>query len=481
MAEAAADLQAGFRLPVAEREELGRSLRKTAPRSSHGDWSPAPDRPDPVALLTAQDADRIDFLVPIRHQRMGESAFAFYRGTAAIMAGDLAGTPETGLRAQICGDAHLSNFGGFASPERALLFDVNDFDETAIGPWEWDLKRLAASLVLAARSLGLSPKKARAVCSAGTDHYRAAMREFSGMGNLEFWYDRIDADDVRALITRKRQAKRFEKGERKARQRTSLRSFQKLAEVVDGKPRIRSDPPLLVPLRELEGDLPEKWQERVVGAYDAYLSTLPERTQVLLQRYEMVDIALKVVGVGSVGTRCLATLLIGRDQGDPLFLQIKEAGASALEPELGPSAYENAGRRVVEGQQLMQAFSDIMLGWSSVAAAPRSGPFRAGGRDYYWRQLKDMKGSADIATMDAAVLDGYARLCGWTLARAHARSADAVAIAAYLGKGGVFVDAITRFGEAYADQAEADYDRFADALKSGALESDAPADSPVRH
>jgi uncharacterized protein (DUF2252 family) len=480
MAETPTALQAGFRRPVAERQEYGRSLRKTAPRSSHGDWSPASDRPDPLALLTGQDADRIGFLVPIRHQRMSESAFTFYRGTAAIMAGDLAGTPETGLRAQICGDAHLSNFGAFASPERALLFDVNDFDETAIGPWEWDLKRLAASLVLAARSLGLSPTKARAACSAGTEGYRAAMDKFSRMGNLELWYDRIEADDVRALITRKKGAKRFEEGERKARRRTSLRSFEKLAEVVDGKPRIRSDPPLLVPLRELEGDLPEQWQERVAGAYDAYLLTLPERTQVLLQRYEMVDIALKVVGVGSVGTRCLATLLVGRDQGDPLFLQIKEAGASALEPELGPSAYENAGQRVVEGQRLMQAFSDIMLGWSSVAAAPRPGPFRAGGRDYYWRQLKDMKGSADIATMDAAMLGSYARLCGWALARAHARSADPVAIASYIGKGAVFVDAITRFGETYANQAEADYKLFDDAVESGELVSEAPASSPVQ-
>ena len=480
MTEPETDLRAGFRRPLAEREELGRSLRKTAPRSSHGDWSPAPDRPDPVALLTAQDADRIEFLVPIRHRRMGESAFAFYRGTAAIMAGDLAGTPETGLRAQICGDAHLSNFGAFASPERALLFDVNDFDETAIGPWEWDLKRLAASLVLAARSLGLSPKKARAVCSAGTDSYRAAMREFSAMGNLEFWYDRIGVDDVRGLVKSKDQEKRLEKGERKARRRTSLRSFERLTETVDGEARIRSDPPLLVPLRELSGDLPEEWEQRVAEAFDAYLSTLPAETQALLRRYRMVDIALKVVGVGSVGTRCLATLLIGRDQGDPLFLQIKEAGASALEPELGPSGYENAGRRVVEGQRLMQAYSDIMLGWSSVAAAPRGGSLRAEGRDYYWRQLKDMKGSAEIETMDAATLDNYARICGWALARAHARSADAVAIAAYLGRGGVFVDAITRFGEAYADQAEADYDLFAEALQSGELDSEAAAGSPVQ-
>jgi uncharacterized protein (DUF2252 family) len=474
------DLQAGFRRPLAEREELGRSLRKTAPRSSHGDWSPAPDRPNPVALLTAQDADRIEFLVPIRHRRMGESPFAFYRGTAAIMAGDLAGTPETGLRAQICGDAHLSNFGAFASPERALLFDVNDFDETEIGPWEWDLKRLAASLILAARSLGLSPRKARAVCSAGTESYRAAMREFAGMGNLEFWYDRIGVDDVRALVKSKDQEKRLDRGERKARRRTSLRSFERLTETVDGKVRIRSDPPLLVPLRDLSGDLPEQWEQRVAEAFDAYLSTLPAETQALLRRYRMVDIALKVVGVGSVGTRCLATLLIGRDQGDPLFLQIKEAGASALESELGPSDYENAGRRVVEGQRLMQAYSDIMLGWSSVAVAPRGGSLRAEGRDYYWRQLKDMKGSAEIETMDADTLDKYARICGWALARAHARSVDAVAIAAYLGKGGVFIDAITRFGEAYADQAEADYELFADALRSGALESKAPASSPVK-
>ncbi|MBK5118174.1 MAG: DUF2252 domain-containing protein, partial [Thermoleophilia bacterium] len=319
------DQQTGHRLSIADRKELGRSLRKSAPRSSHAEWVPAPDRADPVATLAAQDADRLDFLVPIRHLRMGESAFTFYRGTAAIMAGDLAGTAASGLSTQICGDAHLSNFGAFASPERALLFDVNDFDETLVGPWEWDVKRLAASLVLAARSIGLDAAAAAQVSAAAVDRYREAIREFSKMGTLELWYDRVTFADIRARRLREgREIARFEKVVKKARRRTSLRAFSKLAEFVDGKPRLRSDPPLLVPSRELPDELTGgDLEPRVQAIFDQYKETLNAEMQVLFSRFEMVDVALKVVGVGSVGTRCFVALLIGRDEKDPLLLQVK--------------------------------------------------------------------------------------------------------------------------------------------------------------
>ena len=457
---------------VAERKELGRSLRQSVPRSSHGEWAPAPDRADPVATLAAQDAERVDFLVPVRHLRMGESAFAFYRATAAIMAADLAPTPTTGLQTQICGDAHLSNFGGFASPERALLFDVNDFDETLAGPWEWDVKRLAASLVLAARSNGLDAAGAARVAASSVDRYRDAMREMSEMGTLELWYDRVTADDIRERLPGSVDVARFDRNVSKARRRSSLRAFGKLAETVDGRPRLRSDPPLLIPARELAESLAGSgWQQRVRATYEHYQQTLPDEMRVLLGRFEVVDIALKVVGVGSVGTRCYVVLLIGRDEGDPLLLQVKEAGPSALEDALGPGPYENAGRRVVEGQRLMQAFGDSFLGW---AREP------AGGRHFYFRQLKDMKASADVATMDGDLLTGYGGLCGWTLARAHARAGDPVAIAGYLGKGGPFTKAICRFAELYADQAEADFAAFSEAVGSGAMSSSPSQASPVQ-
>ncbi len=459
-------------LSIDERKELGRAARKAAPRSSHAEWSPAPDRADPLAALAVQDAERIEFLVPIRHLRMSESAFTFYRGTAAIMAADLAGSPDSALRTQICGDAHLSNFGVFASPERTLLFDVNDFDETLPGPWEWDLKRLAASLVLAARNLGMPELTAAEVAARSIDRYRDAMRELSEMRTLDLWYDRVQVEDLRSRIGDTVYAKRFNRNVRKARRRTSVRSFDKLAEVIDGRPRLRSDPPLLVPLRELaEQASSDALEERVRTSYDEYRSTLSDEMRALLARYEMVDMALKVVGVGSVGTRCFVVLLIGRDLDDPLLLQVKEAGPSALEPQLGQSAYANSGRRVVEGQRLMQAFGDTLLGWSG---NPRIG------WDFYWRQLKDMKGSADIATMDERLLNGYAGVCGWTLARAHARAGDAVAIAAYIGKSDTFSEAMVAFAGRYADQAEKDFQAFEEGIASGALESRPPETSPVQ-
>ena len=457
---------------AAERQALGRSLRSATPRSSHGDWSPPQGRTDPLAVLAAQDADRLDFLVPIRHLRMSESAFTFYRGTAAIMARDLADTPASGVNVQICGDAHLSNFGAFASPERDLLFDVNDFDETLVGPWEWDVKRLAASLVLAARDRGLGPQAADRAARASVEQYRGAMRELARMSTLEVWYDRVTAAEIADRAGVGPYGRRVARAARKARSRTSLRDFGRLAEIVDGRPRLRSDPPLLFPLRELDPAVaPPDWEQRVRTAYAGYEETLSDEMRVLLARFELVDVALKVVGVGSVGTRCFVALLIGRDHHDPLLLQIKEAGPSALQDALPPSRYEHQGRRVVEGQRLMQAFGDSFLGWSRPAAD---------GRDFYWRQLKDMKGSAEIATMDEPLLTAYAGLCGWTLARAHARAGDPVTIAAYLGKGDTFDRAIANFARLYADQAEQDFRAFEGAIEAGELSSRAPGASPVQ-
>ena len=402
---------------------------------------------------------------------MSVSAFTFYRATAAIMAADLASTPRTPLITQLCGDAHLANFGGFASPERDLLFDVNDFDETLPGPWEWDVKRLAASLVIAARHAGLGEKAARAITATALDHYQQAIRAQAKMGNLETWYDRVAMTDVRAQIGSGKALRGFDRNARKARRRTSLRSFEKLAEVVGGEAQIRRDPPLLVPLRELTGILVgEDWEAVVLDSYNAYKATLSDEMQTLLDRYRLVDVALKVVGVGSVGTRCFVSLFIGRDRADPLFLQVKEAGQSALEPELGAGRYTHPGRRVVEGQRLMQSFSDIFLGWSSNSAT---------GRDHYWRQLKDMKWSADVDNFEAGQLDFYSGLCGSTLARAHARAGDPVPIAAYLGKNNSFAKATVRFAELYADQAAEDFEAFSEALASGRLSSAAPEDSPI--
>jgi uncharacterized protein (DUF2252 family) len=457
---------------VAERRERGKAARKTAPRSSHGDWSPAADRRDPIDILSGQDANRLQFLVPIRHQRMSASAFAFYRGGAAIMASDLAGTPDSGIRAQLSGDAHLSNFGGFASPERTLIFDANDFDETLPGPWEWDLKRLAASLVLAGRHLGLGRKDIRGVVANGVQNYRDGMHKAAAMTNLDVWYESISAADIRAQMSDKKTRKRFDKGTKKAHRRNSLRSFHKLAETVDGRPQIRSDPPLLIPLRDMPEQFdPEEGKETVRASLEEYRKTISPELHTLLDGYELFDIALKVVGVGSVGTRCFAALFIGRDENDPLFLQIKEADSAVLESVLPSSRYGSHGRRVVEGQRLMQAFGDIFLGWSTG---------KVDARDYYWRQLKDMKASADIDAMDLKGLTGYAGLCGLTLARSHARSGDEVAIAAYLGKGDSFITALTRFAEVYADQAESDYAAFQEAIDSGRLSAETPDESPVR-
>jgi uncharacterized protein (DUF2252 family) len=446
---------------VAERRERGRALRKQVPRSSHEEWAPGPDRPDPVDLVEEQNADRLDWLVPVRRGRMSVSAFTFYRAAARIMATDLATTPVTGLAVQTCGDAHLSNFGAFASPERRLVFDLNDFDETLPGPWEWDLKRLAASFVIAGRDRGFEPKDSRAAAERAVAGYRDAMRHFSSVGTLDLWYSHLEVDRIATAVTGKA-AKRLDKFTRKAKSKDSLRELSKLTETVDGTPRIKSDPPVLVPLREIAGRYhPEALREAAEASFASYRASLANNRKRLLDRFEVVDMALKVVGVGSVGTRCLILLLVGRDAEDPLFLQIKEASASVLEEHLPASAYRNHGARVVWGQRLMQATSDIFLGWSKRSAD---------GHDFYWRQLKDWKGSADLEKASPPGLARYADICGWTLARAHARSGDSVAIAGYVGSGDVLVRSIADFAEAYADQNDADYAAFMSAIDERGLQ-----------
>jgi uncharacterized protein (DUF2252 family) len=456
MAQAAASYQ--------ERHERGRAARSVAPRGSHAGWAPAPDRPDPIDLLEAEARDRISELMPIRYARMMASPFAFMRGSAIVMANDLASTPKTGIQAQLCGDAHLLNFGLYASPERALLFDLNDFDETLPGPWEWDVKRLAASFVVAGRDNGFDASDCRRAAQASVASYRQRMAEFSQMGELEVWYSRVGADEVRSLLSdtraRKKTTKKMSKTTRKARGRDNLQALSKLTGVVDGRRRIIDDPPLLV--RIPEGD---ELRGQIYAILESYKRTLQEDRRHLLERYRFIDAARKVVGVGSVGTRAYVVLLEGRDQDDPLFLQVKEAGPSVLEGHLPSSPHEHHGHRVVAGQRLMQAASDIFLGW-----------FRGKeGRDSYWRQLKDMKGEANVEGMTPKELVIYANMCGWALARAHARSGDRVQIAAYLGKSDRFDRAVADFAMSYADQTERDYAALCAAVKSGRLPTEADA------
>ena len=445
-----------------ERHERGRAARRVAPRGGHAEWAPAPDRPDPVDLLEAQARDRLPDLMPIRYSRMMASPFAFMRGSAIVMANDLASTPKSGIHAQLCGDAHLMNFGAYASPERALLFDLNDFDETLPGPWEWDVKRLAASFVVAGRDNGFDAADCREAAQASVASYRLRMAEFSEMGELEVWYSRVGEEEVSGLLSdakaRKRSRKKLSKNVRKARGRDSLQALSKLTEVVDGRRRIIDDPPLLV--RIPEGD---EIRGQVYAILESYKRTLQEDRRHLLDRYRFVDAARKVVGVGSVGTRAYAVLLEGRDENDPLFLQVKEAGPSVLEGHVPSGAHEHHGHRVVAGQRLMQAASDIFLGW-----------FRGTeGRDFYWRQLKDMKGSANVEGMSPDELVIYAGLCGRALARAHARSGDRVQIAGYLGRSERFDRAIADFAKGYADQTEKDHAALCAAVKSGRLPADA--------
>ena len=416
-----------------ESAAAGKAAREKTPRSSHGEWEPAKGRKDPVKLLESQAKSRVPELVPIRYGRMLASPFTFFRGAAAIMAMDLAKTPQSGLRVQACGDAHLSNFGVFAAPDRRLVVDVNDFDETLPGPWEWDVKRLAASFEIAGRDREFTAKETRAAVLSTVRAYREAMRGFAAMGNLDVWYARLDVDAVLAEVAKvadRKQMKAAEKNVAKAHKKNSLKAFDRLVHEVDGQPRIISDPPLLVPARELvSDDQRHELEERLQEMLGRYRESLKGDRRHLFDSYRFVDMARKVVGVGSVGTRAWVVLMMGRDGQDPLFLQAKEAEASVLEPYAGASEFGNHGERVVEGQWLMQAASDILLGWLPAYGMDDKE------RDFYVRQLWDGKRSVEIETLPPQGLEIYGRVCGWTLARAHARSGDRIAIAAYLGKG----------------------------------------------
>ncbi len=496
---------------VDDRKAMGLEARDQAALSSHTKWRPAADRPDPVGLLEEQDTTREPDLVPVRHGRMMVSPFTFYRGAAKIMAADLEDTPVAGLEVQLCGDAHLSNFGLFASPERILLFDVNDFDETLPGPFEYDVKRMAASFTIAARNNGFAKADTREVTLASVRAYREAMASFAQMGTMDIWYAHLDEDELMASIrsavagtatqekkarkeektdkrakapkkqekraanrekvdsheekAEKRAEKRAEKIAAKAHTHDSLQALSKLGELVDGKYRIVSQPPIVVPARELAaiyGLSPDEVHAMIREQFRAYRATLEDDRRRLLERFEIIDVARKVVGVGSVGTRAFIVLLQGRDARDPLFLQVKEATASVLEANLPRSRYRQHGERVVQGQRMMQAASDIYLGWTKQVKP---------NRHFYWRQLRDMKGSVDVELMAPVGLMFYARTCGWALARAHARSGDPVAIAEYLGVSDALDKSVTDFSERYADQNEQDYQQFVNAVRSGRLEA----------
>jgi uncharacterized protein (DUF2252 family) len=453
------------KLEAGESAERGRAARETVPRSAHADWAPAADRADPVAVLQSQAATRLQELVPIRYGRMVVSPFTFYRGAAAVMAADLATTADSGIVVQACGDAHISNFGGFAAPDRRLIFGPNDFDETLPGPWEWDVKRMAASAEIAGRDLGLPADRRQEIVLACVREYREAMRAFAEMSHLDVWYERINASQ---LVDRfggrlgKKGRILFAKPFAKARRKTSVRAVKRLTEDVDGGPRFRSVPPLLVPFRELRdpGD-PRDESDYVRDLLREYVASLDEDRRYLLATYRFVEMARKVVGVGSVGTRAWVLLFVGRSGKDPLILQMKEAQASVLEPFLGASEFDHHGERVVRGQRMDQAVTDVFLGWQ------RSQGLDGKEHDFYIRQLWDWKASVDLSTMSHTGLHAYARACGWSLARAHARSGDRLAIAAYLGAEAKFDRAIARFSAAYADHNELDYQRLAEAVAAG--------------
>ena len=486
------------KLDLDARRAVGEQAAKQLPASSHAEWEPSPDRPDPVELLVAQDVVREPDLVPVRHGRMMVSPFTFYRGAAAVMAADLAGQPSSGLDVQLCGDAHLSNFGGYASPERQLLFGLNDFDETLPGPFEYDLKRMAASFTIAGRNNGFTPTDTAAVTAESVKAYRVTMAELAAMRTLQIWYASMSEDDIRAGMSAAQQEaaaasdhkghrkghssrgvgddtpsptdvaksiKKADKTLRKAYSRDSLQALSRLAEVVDGRYRIVHQPPVVVPLRELDG----AWglsTSRLLGVVEdqlqAYQASLSDDRRLLLQKFHIVDVARKVVGVGSVGTRAFIVLLQGRDNQDPLFLQVKEASRSVLEDHLPRSSFANPGQRVVEGQRLMQAASDIFLGWTRGVAEDRF---------YYWRQLRDMKVSATVETMHPLGMTFYARMCGRALALAHGRTGDPVALAAYLGPGDDLDQALTAFSARYADQNARDHERFVRAAESGSIQA----------
>ena len=449
-----------------ERSARGKAARAHLPRSSHGGWEPTRVRPDPVDLLEEQARTRLPELGPIRYGRMLASPFTFFRGGAALMAADLAAHPRTGLHTQLCGDAHLSNFGIFAAPDRRLVFSINDFDETLPGPFEWDVKRLAASFAVVGRELGFDDAVRRATVRAAVREYREAMRRFAQMRNIDVWYTRLD---VTAILRRfqatasKKQMKRWNKTVN-VRTKDSMRALAKLCRSVDGELRIVGNPPLVTPIEDVlvdaEQDHLHDVIRRMIGTYGR---SLPGNQRRLLESYRYAHAARKVVGVGSVGARSWILLLVGRDDNDPLFLQFKEAQASVLEPFLGASRYARHGERVVEGQRMMQAASDIMLGWAQVVTIDGQE------KDFYIRQLWDAKGSLEVELMDPPGLRAYARICGWTLARAHARSGDRIAIAAYLGTGKAFDVAMASFAESYADQNDRDYRALEEAAASGRI------------
>ncbi len=453
---------------IAERAAQGRDARAEVPRSAHAGFGATFERPDPIELLERQAETRVPELVPIRYGRMLVSPFTFYRGAALIMASDLATTPTTKLRVQLCGDAHLSNFGAFGTPERRLVFDINDFDETLPGPFEWDLKRLAASFEVAGRDRNFTAPDRDAVVRECAGTYRTTIAAFAGQTNLEVFYASLDIDETIAKFqaaVSKAVVKRAEKITAKARTRDSMSALDKLTHLVDGEPRITPDPPLIVPIADLmEDEQAAIFSERIHGLLREYRRTLDTDRRRLLERYRFVELARKVVGVGSVGTRAWIALMLGRDDQDPLFLQIKEAEASVLEEFCGRSDYTNHGHRVVAGQRLMQAAGDIFLGWIHVTEG-----LDGRERDFYIRQLRDWKGSAEIERMAPEAMKIYARMCGWTLARAHARSGDPIAIAAYLGKSDVFDRAIAAFSASYADQNERDYAALQRAVASGRI------------
>ncbi len=461
------------RLAPEESTALGRRARATVPRSSHAGLSTDSDRPDPVTLLESQAKTRVPELVPIRHARMVSSPFAFFRGAALGMAADLAGTPVSGITVQACGDAHLLNFGLYASPERRLVFDVNDFDETLPGPWEWDVKRLAASIVIAGRDRGFSTaERSRAVLDT-VGRYRLAMREFAAMRTLDVWYAKLEADQIvrqlraAAKGAYKQRVRRGEQQIAKAATRTNLQAASKLSRLVDGRPEFVPQPPVVERLVDLlPNDQRHRLENGLADLVAGYARSLAPERRILLDRFFVADMARKIVGVGSVGTRCWIILLVGRDVDDPLILQAKEAQPSVLERFLSRSEHGNAGQRVVVGQRLMQASSDIFLGWQRTTGVDGKR------RDFYVRQLRDGKGSFDTSQMVPVGLAAYGGFCGWTLARAHARSGDRIAIAAYLGSSDVFDRALVEFAEAYADRNERDHDALLRAVKDGRVQAE---------
>ena len=448
-----------LRQNIDERLTSGKTLRKKVPRSAHAEWAPPSHRPDPVELLRDSDRGRIPELLPVRYGRMRQSPFAFFRGAAALMAWDLSTVPATGIAVQACGDCHAANFGGFASPERRLLFDINDFDETLRASWEWDIKRLAASIVLSSRELGLSGGGCRETVLTMARSYREHMREYARMQALEVWYSHMDAEvfiDKASTMTAR---KRWQKVEEKARLQTAEHVFPKIAGVVDGRTRIVDHPPLVYHSRQ--SDL---LQKQVTRMFHRYRQSLPEERRIILDRYHIIDVARKVVGIGSVGTRCAVALLLAGKH-DPLLLQFKEAAPSVLEPYFGTSRYANHGERVVTGQRMLQSASDVFLGWT----------LDDEGRSYYFRQLRDMKMKIDLDNMPQNDWVEYVRICGWTLARAHARTGDAALIAGYLGKSDAFDSALATFADSYATQAERDHAALVKAIRVGRVRAQGKA------